>query len=70
MERTLANGRTQRLIGFHSLRHSFVSWLATAGVPEDLRCLLAGHTKRAHRGYVHHTAATLAKRLAEFSINK
>lgn len=70
MERTLGNGRTQRLIGFHSLRHSFVSWLATAGVPEDLRCLLAGHTKRAHRGYVHQTAADLAKRLAEFGVTQ
>lgn len=65
MERRLGNGRTQRLIGFHSLRHSFVSWLATAGVPEDLRCLLAGHTKRAHRGYVHQTASMLAQRMGK-----
>ncbi len=62
------NGRTQRLIGFHSLRHAFATWLAESGVPEDLRCLLAGHEAKSHRGYVHQSAAALAERLMEFGV--
>jgi integrase len=67
-ERKLPNDRSQRLIGFHSLRHAFMSWLAAQNVPEDLRCLLGGHNARSHRGYVHQSASDLSKRLAEFGV--
>jgi len=49
---------------FHSLRHSFTSELANAGVPEELRMKLTGHSsKDVHRGYTHHELETLGKAL-------
>src|SRR4029077_20588324 len=39
-----SKGRTVRLLTFHSLRHSFASELANAGVPPELRQLLTGHS--------------------------
>ena len=46
---------------FHSLRHGFVSGLANAGIGEDLRMLLAGHTTREiHAGYTHNELKTLS----------
>lgn len=40
---------------FHSLRHSFTTWLAEADVHEDVRKKLTGHsTKAAHAIYSHH----------------
>ncbi len=40
---------------FHALRHSFTSALANAGVPQEIRMKLVGHTTEAiHRGYTHH----------------
>lgn len=68
--RELPNGRSQSLIGFHSLRHAFMSWLAAQNVPEDLRCLLGGHNAKSHRGYVHQSPFDLAKRLAEFGVTR
>jgi len=48
-------GRQQSSLSFHSLRHSFVSALANAGVAPDLRQKLAGHTdSRSHARYSHH----------------
>ncbi len=39
---------------FHSLRHSFNSALANAGVPEEIRMKLTGHTTRSsHVTYTH-----------------
>ena len=47
---------------FHSLRHSFTSALANAGVPEEVRMKLTGHSsKDVHRGYTHHELETLRK---------
>lgn len=47
-------------LSFHSLRHSFSSILANAGVPEELRMALTGHATRAtHRVYTHHELASL-----------
>ena len=47
---------------FHSLRHSFTSTLANAGVPEELRMKLTGHSsKDVHRGYTHLELDTLRK---------
>ena len=40
---------------FHALRHGFASALANAGIPEDQRMKLIGHSSKAiHRGYAHH----------------
>ena len=45
---------------FHSLRHSFTSALANAGVPEEVRMKLTGHSsKDIHRGYTHLELETL-----------
>ena len=52
--------RRQSRRTFHALRHSFTSALANAGVPEEVRMKLTGHTTKAvHRGYTHHELETL-----------
>ncbi|MEJ6578473.1 MAG: tyrosine-type recombinase/integrase [Akkermansiaceae bacterium] len=39
---------------FHSLRHSFTSWLADAGVSSEVRQSLTGHSSsRIHQNYTH-----------------
>lgn len=46
---------------FHSLRHTFTSWLANADVAPELRMKLTGHTTAdVHAGYTHHELATLS----------
>jgi integrase len=58
-ERT-KSGRSVNALSFHSLRHSFSSILANAGVREELRMALTGHTTRAiHAKYTHHELAQL-----------
>jgi integrase len=48
-------GRTTSSLSFHSLRHSFTSAMTAAGVAEEVRMLLTGHsTKKAHKVYTHH----------------
>jgi integrase len=55
-----ASGHAVHALSFHSLRHSFVSILANAGIGEDLRMALAGHTERAtQRRYTHNELARL-----------
>jgi integrase len=40
--------------GFHSLRHTFTSWLRNAGVSEEDRMALTGHsTRESHQIYSH-----------------
>ena len=47
-------GRRFQKLGFHSLRHSFISRLANSEVPVDLRRMLAGHSSdQIHRRYVY-----------------
>jgi site-specific recombinase XerD len=47
---------------FHSLRHSFVSELANAGIAPDVRQLLAGHSEdRSHAVYTHTKIDALRK---------
>lgn len=47
-------GRSVSALSFHSLRHSFTSILANAGVSEELRMALTGHKERAvHQRYTH-----------------
>lgn len=58
-------GRNTTTLSFHSLRHTFVSALANAGVPEELRQELAGHSSReAHKTYTHHEADRLKAAVA------
>lgn len=53
-------GRTFFSKGFHSLRHTFVSDLANAGVAADVRQKLAGHSdEKVHAGYTHHEMKAL-----------
>jgi integrase len=53
-------GRTGYSKGFHSLRHTFISDLANAGVAPDLRQKLAGHAdEKVHAKYTHHEWTTL-----------
>lgn len=45
-------GRTRYSKGFHALRHTFVSQLANANVPEEVRQRLTGHTdSKSHQIY-------------------
>ena len=52
-------GRTFRALGFHSFRHAFISRLANADVPADVRKSLTGHSSdEVHRRYVHLDTST------------
>ncbi|WP_367874023.1 tyrosine-type recombinase/integrase [Luteolibacter sp. Populi] len=52
--------------GFHSLRHTFTSWLRTAGVAEEDRMALTGHsTRESHAIYSHTDAEVLKKAIAK-----
>jgi integrase len=53
-------GRTTNSKTFHALRHSFISQLANAGVPPEIRQKLAGHASlSAHQIYTHHEIEAL-----------
>ncbi len=59
-------GRTGYSKGFHSLRHTFISDLANAGVAPDLRQKLAGHADdKVHARYTHHEWTTLHEAVAK-----
>jgi len=46
---------------FHSLRHSFSSWMAEAGVPSEVRRRLTGHrSDSVHARYTHYDKALVA----------
>jgi integrase len=48
-------GRTVRTLTFHSLRHSFNSSMANAGVSQEIRMKLSGHVSpEMNKGYTHH----------------
>jgi integrase len=58
-------GRTVYALSFHSLRHSFSSILANAGVSEERRMALTGHKSRdMHQRYSHHELEQLQKDVA------
>jgi integrase len=47
-------GRQFRTLGFHSLRHTFVSELANSDVPADVRRQISGHSdEKIHERYTH-----------------
>jgi integrase len=48
-------GRTIESLSFHSLRHSFNSAMANAGISQEVRMKLTGHTSaEMNKGYTHH----------------
>jgi integrase len=52
--------------GFHSFRHTFTSWLRTAGVSEEDRMALTGHsTRESHSIYSHVEAQALHDAIAK-----
>lgn len=59
-------GRQFFALGFHSLRHTYVSLMANAGISRELRMKLAGHTSEAHDRYTHFERETLHKELSVF----
>jgi integrase len=64
-ERTTYGGRSVSALSFHSLRHSFSSILANAGVSEERRMALTGHKSRdMHQHYSHHELEQLQKAVA------
>jgi integrase len=59
------SGRSVSSLSFHSLRHSFSSILANAGVSEERRMALTGHTTRdVHQKYTHHQLEQLRDAIA------
>ena len=53
-------GRTVRSLSFHSLRHSFNSVMANAGISQEVRMKLTGHTSvEMNKGYTHLELAPL-----------
>jgi len=55
-------GRTVNSLTFHSLRHSFNSAMANAGVSQEVRMKLTGHSdSTTNTGYTHHELEPLRK---------
>jgi integrase len=61
VEKKEGKGRRFYALGFHSLRHTFVSLLANQNVSKEVRMKLAGHTSDAHDRYTHHQLESLRK---------
>jgi integrase len=60
-----AAGRNVSLLSFHSLRHSFTSALAAAGVSAEVRQKLTGHADlKSHVVYTHHEFETIRQALS------
>ncbi len=60
LRKRTGKGRTTSSLSFHSLRHSFISALANAGVAPELRQKLAGHSDaKSHAIYTHHELETM-----------
>ena len=58
-------GRQTTSLSYHCLRHSFVSALANAGVPSDVRQKLASHADaKSHARYTHHEVETMRAAVA------
>jgi len=58
-------GRRNRNLSFHSLRHSFNSAMANAGVSQEVRMKLTGHTQADTNAiYTHHELAPLRAAIA------
>ena len=65
IRRVVENGRGISSLSFHSLRHSFTSALANAGIAEEVRMKLTGHSTRdVHAKYSHHEMQLLRSAIA------
>jgi integrase len=65
ISRVVEGGRRISSLSFHSLRHSFTSALANAGIAEEVRMKLTGHSTRdVHAGYSHHEMELLRSAIA------
>ena len=61
-ERNGEKGRSLSALSFYSLRHSFNSAMANAGVPQELRQKLTGHASAEMNAiYTHHELETIRK---------
>jgi len=71
VEKPKTKGRTRNALSFHSLRHSFNSAMANAGVLQETRLKLTGHSSAAmNKVYTHHELDTLRAAIASVpSIN-
>jgi integrase len=66
---TSGTRRKQNERGFHSLRHTFISSLAAADIPAELRMKLSGHADlKSHSGYTHTETRQLAEALKRVKI--
>jgi len=61
-----SKGRAVHRLSFHSLRHTFISIMANAGISKELRMKLVGHTSNAHDRYTHIETQTLRAALEGF----
>ena len=62
IERLGEKGRNRSTLSFHSLRHSFNSAMANAGIPQEMRQRLTGHASKAvNDRYTHAELDTLRK---------
>jgi integrase len=67
-ERLGSRGKSVSALSFHSLRHSFTSALANAGVTREMRQLLTGHAdEKSHSLYTHHEFERLTAAVASIS---
>ena len=62
-KKATGKGRTVHFLSFHSLRHTFVSEMANAGISEEIRKKIIGHTSNVHQRYTHFQAQTLQSEL-------
>ena len=59
-------GRGMTTLSFHSLRHSFNSAMANAGVSQEVRQKLTGHASaEMNKLYTHHELETLRNAIAK-----
>ena len=65
IRRHTPNGRANSSLSFHSLRHSFNSAMANAGVSQEIRMKLTGHSSaEMNKGYTHHELEPLRAAIA------
>ncbi|MEN8773738.1 MAG: tyrosine-type recombinase/integrase [Akkermansiaceae bacterium] len=64
--RTRTQNGKQGSLSFHSLRHSFVTWMSNAEVPAEIRKKMSGHsTDAAHAAYTSLEIGTLTAAVAK-----
>jgi integrase len=67
-KRSGKEGRSVSLLSFHSLRHSFNSAMANAGVAPEIRQLLTGHAStEMNKVYTHHELETVRRAVESIS---